>query len=146
MAAVNDTLLQLEAIRGQLAAKDNATKQLVDRNLLLRKGIQDLRDLLNNSTAQKLILEEELGKVKLKMDGLRSNTSRLEGEKQGLEKVLQVRGEFQDKVKRNRKKGDDVADDDDNDSNDNDDDSHDDDEKGGSGERLCCTRQMSSRF
>jgi len=74
----------------------------------LKTKLEELRERLNNVTSSKLDLEGQLGKVKIDLDGLKSNTSRfenkdndlnywhklrLEGEKKGLEKVLEVKTE-----------------------------------------------------
>ena len=66
---------------------------------MLRGQVEELRQRLSNITHSKLDLEGQLGRVKTDLDGLKSNTSRLEGEKKGLEKVLEVKAEVESENK-----------------------------------------------
>ncbi len=79
--------------------KENLTQALVSQNRLLRGQVEELRQRLSNITHSKLDLEGQLGRVKTDLDGLKSNTSRLEGEKKGLEKVLEVKAEVESENK-----------------------------------------------
>lgn len=79
--------------------KANLTAALSGQNRELRTQLKELHQRLDNVTNSKIYLEGQLGKVKTDLDGLKSNTSRLEGEKKGLEKVLEVKKEEDDEDK-----------------------------------------------
>lgn len=95
---MNRTKKDFQAVQQLVDNKDNMTRFLISQNAFLRGELEKLDWQLNNVTSSKLDLEGQLGKVKTDLDGLKSNTSRLEGEKKGLEKVLEVKGVVDDDV------------------------------------------------
>lgn len=95
-AQLQATLVQFSALENDLLAKDNLTTLLQANNTELAKQVELLSHNLNNVTYDKQTLESQLGQVKQDFDGLKSNTSRLEGEKKGLEQVLKVKTTLDD--------------------------------------------------
>ena len=63
-------------------------RSLLEENSYLKGQLEALTQRLHNVTSTKDSLEGQLGKVKTDLDVLKLNTSRMEGEKEGLEKVL----------------------------------------------------------
>ena len=86
------TMKNLETI---ITSKEEQINQLIKENQRLNDQIGKLNSSLSNITDDKQVLQNQLGHIQKDMDGLKSNTSRLMGENQGLEKVLNVKAELE---------------------------------------------------
>ena len=78
-----------------ITSKEEQINQLIKENQRLNDQIGKLNSSLSNITDDKQVLQNQLGHIQKDMDGLKSNTSRLMGENQGLEKVLNVKAELE---------------------------------------------------
>ena len=85
-AANNSCWSRLNDLRRDSTSKLELAKTLIAQNAYLKQELERVTDA-------KVRLEGEVQRVKSDLDGLKSNTSRLEGEKKGLEKVLESKVE-----------------------------------------------------
>ena len=78
-------------MRKGLVNQKNETTQLQLENTKLKSQIMELQMRLSNLSGDKIVLQNQLGVIQQDMDGLKSNTSRLLGEKEGLQQVLKAK-------------------------------------------------------
>ena len=93
---LTESLRNIQSMNDALSKRNDSMEQLKVENKDLKDQIRKLNVSLDNVNGDNQNLQSKLGIIQHDMDGLKSNTSRLLGENAGLEKVLNVKAEFED--------------------------------------------------